>query len=303
MNNRSMNSMPQYPTDTERFVRSIGVSDSGSTAETQVGSAFGPGFQTEWTTVRAAAQRTHQTEERKRTMKTQQHKPTRRSVSVDPGSDGHGLSAKRAPLLACCLLALSVTGCTSLTVTNVKFAPTVSQPLGATRKAGLVVGEVRDSRALKESEKYVLAYKSRRVSAIVAVSTSGAYVTKEAMADVVRGGLVEALQRNGFMEGTTKYELRGDIQQFVGLTHAVTQEIASGVSAGAGLATEMTVRFDLYDRTTGQSVWHNTCTGRGTTGYSLGMGQSLLEKLFAKATDDLVRQLVSDEALRSYLEQ
>jgi hypothetical protein len=232
--------------------------------------------------------------------------------SVDRRSDGFGLLVKWAPLLACCVLALSATGCNfSRTVTNVRFAPTVSQPLVGTPKAGLVVGEVKDSRALKESEKDVLAHKQTG-GLVGGWKTSGGYVTQRPMADIVHDGLVDALKRSSFTDVTTKYELRGDIQQF-GFYYGNFDEIITahgarlvgvlGMEFYKAIACEtMTVRFDLYDKTTEQSVWNGTYTGIGPNVDRGGIRSTALANMFAKATDDLVKQLVTDKAFRSFLE-
>jgi hypothetical protein len=214
--------------------------------------------------------------------------------------------------LACCVLALAVTGCNfSRTKTNVVFAPAFSQPLVGTPKAGLVVGEVKDSRTVKDKDKDVLAFK--RTGAFAGgMTTSGGYVTPRPMADLVHDRLGDALQRNGFMSGTTKYELRGDIQQF-GFHYGNVDEIITAHGAQfvgilgmefykANACEIMTVRFDLYDKTTGQSVWNGTYTGVGPNVDRGGIRSKALANMFAKATDDLVKQLVTDKAFRSYLE-
>src|ERR1700742_2471375 len=59
-------------------------------------------------------------------------------------------------LLGCCLLA---TGCAfSRTDTNVVFAPKVSEPLKAEKKASLTMGEIKDSRSVSDAN--VLLHKS-----------------------------------------------------------------------------------------------------------------------------------------------
>jgi hypothetical protein len=217
-----------------------------------------------------------------------------------------------ALVLACCLLSLFVTGCNfSRTKTNVVFAPAYRQPLARTPKAGLVVGPVKDSRAVKDKDKDVLAFK--RTGAFAGgVTTSGGYVTPRPIADLVHDRLADALQQNGFMAGTTKYELRGDIQQF-GFYYGNVDAIITAHGAQfvgilgmefykANACEIMTVRFDLYDKTTGQSVWNGTYNGVGPNVDRGGIRSKALANMFAKATDDLVKQLVSDKAFRSFLE-
>jgi ABC-type uncharacterized transport system auxiliary subunit len=185
---------------------------------------------------------------------------------------------------ACCL----VTGCAfSRTETRLQFTPTVNQPLKQDHKEYLAVGEMKDSRPVKDPN--VLIHKQNAYG-----TTSGAYVTKRPVADLVKDGVAEALEKNGFLRtNAAKYELRGDIQEF-GLD----------TMAGFWQATvkpKLNVRFELVDKSSGKSVWHDTLIGRSSGETALGT-KEFLSEMFSKAADDLVHQLIANPDFRAFFE-
>jgi len=174
------------------------------------------------------------------------------------------------------------------TETKLAFAPTIEQPLGTQRKAGLDVGEILDKRPVKD--KSVLVHKVNGHGQ----TTTGAYVTRQPVAEVFREGLVSALKRNGFNTAeAAKYELRGSLEEF---------EFDS--IAGFWKATvkpKLTVRFELVDKGTGQSTWRETYFGRDTLETAWGDAE-FVAQMFSKSAEDVLRQLVGDRAFRGHFE-
>lgn len=185
-----------------------------------------------------------------------------------------------------CLLA---TGCVfTRTETQVNFSPMVNQPLNAQKKTTLAVGEFTDSRLVQD--KYVLFHKTDGYGNV----TSGAYVTKEPVADILKKGLAEALQKNDFIGGDSgRYELHGDLQLFDG-----------GVINGFWKTTakaQITVRFELVEKNSGQPVWHDTFTGQTTKDFVFA-NKDFYASLFSDAATELAKRLIADKTFRSFFE-
>jgi ABC-type uncharacterized transport system auxiliary subunit len=190
---------------------------------------------------------------------------------------------------AICLACLLTSGCAfTRTETQVNFSPVVLDPIGPQRKAALTVGDFTDSRLVED--KYVLLQKANGYGQ----TTSGAFVTKEPVADILKQGLTEALRKNGFATNTTaQYELRGDLKSFGG---GVIQGFWSSTTKA-----EITVRFELIKSDSGQPVWHDTFSGQTTKKYVL-VGADFYAELFTDAGTDLVRKLIEDKTFRSFFQ-
>ena len=174
------------------------------------------------------------------------------------------------------------------TETKLAFTPTVENPLGNQRKAGLEVGEIADKRPVKD--KAVLIHKINGYGQ----TTSGAYVSQRPVAGVFKEGLVSTLDRNGFARAEgAKYELRGSIEEF-------EFEAISGLWK-ATVKPKLTVRLELFDKATGQSAWRETYFGRDTLETAWG-DAAFVAMLFSKSAEDVLRQLVSDRAFRSHFD-
>ncbi len=191
-------------------------------------------------------------------------------------------------LLGCCLLCVAVTGCAfSRTETNVTFAPKINQPLKTDRKTSLTVGEIKDSRAVNDG--YVLLHKENGYG-----TTSGAYVTKTPVADILKNGLSDALKQNGFVGADAgKYELRGDLQEF-------NLDANSGFWQ-ATVRPKLVVRFELVEKGSDLPVWHDTFIGHTMGKTALG-DKEFLAKMFSESADDLTKQLIEDKTFRGFLE-
>lgn len=191
-------------------------------------------------------------------------------------------------LLSCLLLGLAATGCAfSRTETQVNFAPKVSQPLSAEHKASLTVGEIKDSRSV--SDPNVLLHKSNAYG-----PTSGAYVTKVPVADILKNGISDALKQNGFVSADAgKYELRGDLQEF-------SLEGFSGFWQ-ATVKPKLVIRFELVEKSSGMPVWHDTFIGHAVGKTAMG-DKDFLARMFSESADDLTRQLIADMTFRGFIE-
>jgi hypothetical protein len=192
----------------------------------------------------------------------------------------------------CVLMVGLLTGCAfTRTPVQVNLAPRVDQPLKVGQKASLEVGEVRDSRLV--TDQFVLLQKANGYG-----PTDGAYITDKPVAEIFRNGLAATLRQNGFMTTNgTSYELRGNIQSF---GFGVIQRAFSSPTAKSWL----TVRFELVDKSTGLPIWHDAYDGQdtepGPTGFDNG---TFIATVFSKVSEDVIRQLVSDRAFRSYFER
>lgn len=200
----------------------------------------------------------------------------------------HLILLRALPLLSCALLCAFVSGCAfSRTETQVNFTPKINEPLKAERKSSLVVGQIKDSRTVSDAN--VLIHKENAYG-----TTSGAYVTKTPVAEILKNGLAEALKQNGFISTDAgKYELRGDIQEF-----------SLGAVTGFWQATVMpklVVRFELVAKDSQAPVWHDTFIGRATGKTAMG-DKDFLARMFSESADDLTKQLVTDKTFRSYFE-
>jgi hypothetical protein len=124
--------------------------------------------------------------------------------------------------------------------------------------------------------------------------TSGAYVTKTPVAEILKTGVTEALKQNGFISADAgKYELRGDMQEF-----------SIGGFSGFWQATvipKLVVRFELVDKASEVPVWHDTFIGR-TTGKTAMGDKEFLAKMFSESADDVAKQLVTDKTFRGFFE-
>jgi hypothetical protein len=194
----------------------------------------------------------------------------------------------------CCILAGGLlTGCAfSRTPVKLSFSPSVTQPLNATKKGSLEVGEVKDSRLV--SDPLVLMQKANAYG-----PTSGAYVTEVPVATIFHNGLKAALDQNGFT-GTTAlhYELHADIQNF-GIP-----VIQNGLFSAMTAKPWLEVRFELEEKATGQPVWHDTYTGQVTEPLSSWTGEDgeFIAKVFPKVSQEVVKQLISDRSFRIFFE-
>jgi len=63
---------------------------------------------------------------------------------------------------------------------------------------------------------------------------------------------------------------------------------------------KLTVRFELRDQS-GTAVWHDTFSGRASAETALGTSE-FVGQMFAKAVEDLIRQLLLDSGFRSIFE-
>lgn len=192
-------------------------------------------------------------------------------------------------LLALSLLIVLGSGC-AFTKTQVKvgFRPTYSQPLQSSSPAPLQLGAFKDSRPVNEPT--VLLHKANDFG-----PTSGAYVTEKPVAELLRDGVLDSLKSNQFKVADTasKYELRGDLQEF-------------GFNSVAGfwkakVRPRMQVRFELFDKASGTSVWRDTYIGRGELETAIGTSETIVS-LFKLGADDIVRQLISDPTFRKLCE-
>jgi len=194
----------------------------------------------------------------------------------------------------CCILAGSLlTGCAfSRTLVKLNFSPNVTQSLNAARKGSLEVGEVKDTRLV--TDPLVLMQKANQYG-----PTSGAYVTEVPVATIFRDGLKMALEQNGFTGMTAvHYELHTEIQNFgIGV-------IQNGLFSAMTAKPWLEVRFELMDKATGQSVWHDTYTGQVTEPLSSWTGENggFIAKVFPEVSQEVVKQLISDKTFRKFFE-
>jgi hypothetical protein len=217
-------------------------------------------------------------------------------------------------LLGCLGLAGLLTGCVAGRE-RIEFHlnPQVEAPLTGQPKASIVLGRFTDSRP--DARWYVVLYNPQPANPLRPAEM--VYVTSNSVAGIFRDGLADALGQNGFRTSgaaanaspdrptatteqrgfkanpVTAYRLSGDIQS------AGCRNIQR-LFATSLVKTWVTVRFDLVDQASGLTVWHDTYTGQNTrTNYS---GGERLVAAFAEASDDTMRQLISDRNFRKYFE-
>ncbi len=187
------------------------------------------------------------------------------------------------------LLIVISTGCAfTRTKVDVRLSPTASKPLNRIPTAQLFIGQVEDTRPVKD--KYVLTQKFNGYGQ----RTSGAYVANEPVSDIFKAGLLLALQDNGFIQTSNQssLELRANIQDF---DHTVVMGFWT-----ATVSPKLTVRFELFDISKGFSVWRDTLVGRATMETAWGTGEFLVQT-FSKASDDVFLQLMSDNTFREII--
>jgi hypothetical protein len=192
-------------------------------------------------------------------------------------------------LLGCVLLAGLLTGCAfSRTTIQMSLAPAVDEPLKESGKASLDVSPVKDSRSVKDG--MVLIHKKNGYG----MTTSGAYVTEKPIAEIFQDGLNAALEKNGFTAtNATRYVLESEIQ-------TIDYDTIAGFWKGT-LISKLTVRFELTNPTAKLPLWHETYIGQDSSEASWGTGQFVAD-CFSRASEDVIRQLVSDKTFRSYFE-
>jgi len=192
-------------------------------------------------------------------------------------------------LLGCMVMMGLVTGCAfTRTPVTMTLAPTVDRPVQEPARASLEVEAVQDSRLVKDGT--VLIHKKNGYGQ----TTSGAYVTEKTIAEIFQDGLNTALQKNGFeTTNGTHYVLHSEIQ-------SSDYDVMAGFWKGT-LITKLTVRFEMSAGATNLPVWHETYKGQDSCESTWGSGQ-FVANCFTRASEDVIRQLVSDRIFRSYFE-
>lgn len=192
-----------------------------------------------------------------------------------------------------CFLAVTLTSCVltgcafTKTPSQVTFAPGLSAPL-RDAKAALRLAEVKDSRAISDNR--VLVQKRNAYG-----KTTGAYVAQMPVADLFRDGLHSAFQTNAFRvaKENNAYDLKADIQEF-------DYDIIGGFWT-ATVNPKFQVRFELFETSTGNSVWRDTMTGRSQHKTAWG-DAAFVARTFSTTADDVVRQLIADKSFRKFFE-
>lgn len=191
----------------------------------------------------------------------------------------------------CCftLLAGLLSGCAwTRTPVQMSLAPQINQPVRKPLKVALEVAPVKDTRPV--SGPLVLIQKQNAYG-----KTTGAYVTPKPVAEIFREGLETALKQNGFeTTNGTPYLLESTIQGF-------DSDVIAGIWEGTFIA-KVTARFELVNQTNNLPVWHDTYIGQDRVRAAIGTGQ-LVADSFTRASDDVIRQLISDPAFRRCFEQ
>jgi hypothetical protein len=201
------------------------------------------------------------------------------------GKDESVLAGK----LGCSLILLCffATGCAfTRTETKLNLTGTVNAPLKSNPKAGLELGEITDARS--DSEKFVLAHKQNDYG-----KTTGAYVAKEPVADILRNGLSAALARNGFFTKPVGYRLTGNLEsvEFTALTGILKSTVES----------KFTARFELIETNSGRVAWHDTYSGRAKDETAWGTS-ALVGEVSSRAAEDLISKLLVDRGFRELFE-
>jgi hypothetical protein len=193
-----------------------------------------------------------------------------------------------------------LTGCVaSRERVEFELPPQVNAPLAGQPKASLRLGRFKDSRP--DARWYLVLFNPQNANPLRAPQMI--YCTNNSVAGIVHDGVAAALNQNGFKtfgptnewhgRGVNSYQLCGDIQS------AGCQNIQR-LFARSLVKTWVTVRLDLVDQATGLTVWHDSYTGQDTTtNYS---GGEHLMGAFASASDDVIRQLVTDRTFRNYFQ-
>lgn len=188
------------------------------------------------------------------------------------------------------ILGVVASGCAfTRTTVNVRLSPTAAKPLGQIPVAQLVVGQIEDTRPV--GDKFVLTQKYNGYGQ----RTSGAYVTKEPVTDIFKQGLLNVLQSNGFTQAATNLatlELKANIQDF-------DHDVITGFWT-ATVKPKLTVRFELFDKDTGASLWRDTLVGRATMETAWGASEFLVQT-FDRVCDDIFLQLISDNSFRQLI--
>ncbi|HTY86813.1 MAG TPA: hypothetical protein VMB80_05050 [Candidatus Acidoferrum sp.] len=211
-------------------------------------------------------------------------------------------------------LAALLTGCVASSYRmTLALEPSVQDPLRGVPKASVALGRFRDSRT--DAAWYVLLYKPNAPNFLK--PTELAWLKTNSVAGVLRDGAAEALGQNGFKtiggpSDTFHNGLTAAIERSEFKADPVASYLLCGDIKSAGcrniqrlfahsiIKTWLTVRFDLVNQADRLTVWHDTYTGQTTmTNHS---GGEFLAIAFAAASDDVMRQLVTDRTFRSYFE-
>ncbi len=194
------------------------------------------------------------------------------------------------PLSGLVWMVVLLSGC-AFTKTPVKIvlSPGPTQPL-ISSKAALNVGEVKDERT--KSDPRAVWQKANAYG-----PTSGAFVADRPVADLFRDAVEAALRANAFQVAATgaTYELK---TQIVDLK---VESIQTGMFSSTSVS-KLSVRFELLDKATGDSVWRDTMVGKSEDKPVWG-GAEFVEKNFKTAPEDVLNLLVKDKAFRSFFEQ
>ena len=181
-------------------------------------------------------------------------------------------------------------GCAfSKTPVKIVLSPKATQPLSSA-KAAIQVGEVKDDRT--KSDPRAVWQKANAHG-----TTSGAFVADRPVSELFREAIEAALRANSFnvIASETSYELKTQIMDLR------VDGLQTGMLSST-VVSKLSVRFELFDKATGNSVWRDTLVGKTEDKPGWG-GTAFVEKNFKAVAEDVLNLLVADRTFRKFFEQ
>lgn len=183
-----------------------------------------------------------------------------------------------------------LSGCAwTKTPVNIVLTPGLTEPLKEPAKTAVRVGDVKDERVISDPRAVTQKYNAYG-------KTTGAYLAQKPVTELFREAIETALKTNAFKVAAsgTAYELKAQIQDYEG------DHIQTGAFS-AKIILKLTVRFELEDTASGNSVWRDTLIGKAEDKSTSG-SVAFVERTFKATVEDVLRQLVADKAFRKFLQ-
>lgn len=187
-------------------------------------------------------------------------------------------------LIILAILVVVISGC-ALTDEQVplNYVPKSYTNLGVHPSKTIFVNEVTDSRG---EDPKLIAHKINEDYE----NATGTFLAEKSMSSILKNGLELSLKQAGYhLLKNSPYEL-----------NATLLSIHTYVDAGAFSCVQhmaIQMEFTLVDRKTDNEVWNQIFTGRGIYSSQENVDQPI-RNLFVRATNNLFKQLLSDDSFR-----
>lgn len=152
----------------------------------------------------------------------------------------------------------------------------------------LAVGDVKDSRNIDNPK--LIVHKRNEAGNV----TTGGYEAEKPLSEIIRDGLNQGLIAAAIptSSGSCNFTLYGELMDF-------SNDLTMGLWK-ATLNSKLTVKLRLRDNANNTVIWGETLMGKAReipiTGIPGITGDDHIKDGFAKALNDLIRQLYTDEA-------